>query len=257
MKKIVLILTIISFLLLQQCVQKKKKDIVSKKLASLTLDKDSGYITKREGLEFLVAQSLSDTIDSYWKQVTLLDTIGKYYMISPNKFILYISDFGKEYSGASHFLIEIYSGNNEQKIIKKERIAHGNYLCFHTKSYEALQKTGNFFYVIISSTGSGFCGEYIYVFKHVMAQNSMLLIPISSSSFFGQNHTFLSSSFRLKDNVLMLNYHHEKGIYDPKTNKSVMNKKDTFSIKYFYEKDSWIIADSIMYKEKSDELDGL
>ena len=85
----------------------------------------------------------------------------------------------------------------------------------------------------------------------------MLLIPISLSSFFSQNHTFLSSSFRLKDNVLMLNYHYEKGIYDPKTNKSVMNKKDTFSIKYLYDKESWIIADSIMCKEKSDELDGL
>lgn len=83
-KLFILIIVIISLLFACNGKQKESPEKYSNDFLILDFDKDSGYVTKEYGLPFLLANSLTDTLDSFWNQAKDNDTIGKYYNVKKN-----------------------------------------------------------------------------------------------------------------------------------------------------------------------------
>ncbi|MGK4568140.1 hypothetical protein [Flavobacterium sp. 3HN19-14] len=80
--------------------------------------KDSGYIIKQKGIEFLLATNLIDTLNSNWNQAKEGDTIGKFYKNKlTNSYFLCTIDLSKKYSFETHLLVEIKPNG---KILKKK-----------------------------------------------------------------------------------------------------------------------------------------
>jgi hypothetical protein len=259
MKQVFLFITIISLIWTQLFNRSETKNAFDPLVTlSLTLNRDSGYITKKVGLIFLVSQSLTDTADSYWNQVSSNDSIGKYYMAAPNKFIIYCHDYGKNYLGRSSLLFEIYNDGIIPKIIAKERFV-GSYNCCS----EGLQKHGKFYSLKLCGTGSGYCESHIYLFNHAIPQNKLTLIPISMSWFGFGGYQTLYSSFNLMDTVLDVDYSYKKGTLSKDSTKlNSMNLNpatfsDRFSLKFIYKNDNWIMKDSILFKQKETEWLGI
>ena len=204
------------------------------KLNQLIQSKDSGYIVKKKGLDFLLSLSLTDTLNSYWNQSKDNDTIGKYYKdYASNNYFMCFVDLTKKYSFETHLLMEV-KGNGE--ILKKERFFHGNYPCCWKNYYEGFSKYGEYFRIKTCGTGSGYCASYFYLFKEILSQESQNSIPKEywSSSLITQH---LTSQMELKDNELTMHYKLETGeLYDSDFR---VNETKTFDVKYLFKNKKW------------------
>lgn len=70
---------------------KVDEKIVKTPESKLILSQDSGTITKREAIDFLVSSKLTDTTGPRWYLVGDNDTIGKYYKVKKLETIIYVS----------------------------------------------------------------------------------------------------------------------------------------------------------------------
>ncbi len=246
-----LILTLLLVLCFASCNRKKDNFAVlnqkNKKFIQIIQAKDSGYITKHKGIEFLIAAKLTDTLNSYWSQAKDNDTIGKYYRNpSSNSYFFCTIDLSKKYSFETHLLIEVKSNG---KILETQRFFHGNYSCCWENYYEGFNKHGKYFGLKTCGTGSGYCASYLYLFKEILSQESQNSIPESywSSFVISQN---LTSKLELKNDVLIMHYKLEKGELNENSNFKV-NETRIFDVRYVFKNKKWVTREN----KKFDGLD--
>ncbi|MCL2131450.1 MAG: hypothetical protein FWH36_03195 [Lentimicrobiaceae bacterium] len=155
--------------------------------SKLILTNDSGFVTKNEGLDFLLANSLMDTndflyltdsnvIEEYIKKKNYdgpvvkipveNDTIGKYYrMENSDNYIVCLVYYSARIKQHIHCLMEI---NSNGELVKNEKFYLG---LFITKiPYDIFYRYGDFF--ALENLNNRICfGDYgylgLYLFKEV------------------------------------------------------------------------------------------
>ncbi len=215
--------------------------------SKLILSHDSGFVIKKNGLSFLLANALTDTTDSFWNQLKDSDTIGKYYKVrETNNYFYCTIDLTRKYTFETHLLIEI---NTIGDILKSERFFHGNYLCCWDNYYEGFKKYGDYFGIETCGTGSGYCASYLYLFKNILPQEKQNSIPQSYWSSLGAGGLSqrFSSEMKFKKDKLVLYYKIEYGELDDSSNFNIKKTK-TFDIEYLLKNNKWTTNDSSKFE---------
>lgn len=214
----------------------------------LLLEQDSGFVTKKIGLPFLLAHQLTDTMGTSWDNTKDSDTIAKYYKVEQNGHFYYCTiDNSLEYTHATHLILEL---NQAGELLQSERFFHGHYHCCWENSYEGFQKYGDYFGIKTCSTGSGFCATHLYLFKNLVPQDSLESVLIDYWEAMGgedRNPRSLSSSLTINKDVLLVHYKLEEGKIVNDTRFKVQ-KTRRFDVPYILKNHQWIPQDSAMFK---------
>lgn len=214
----------------------------------LPLSEDSGFVTKKIGLPFLIAHQLTDTTGVYWNDLKSNDTIAKYYRLKDNGHFLYCTvDYNPDYIFETRILLEL---NQSCKILQVERYYNGNYACCWANLYEGFQKYGDYFGIKTCSTGSGFCASNLYLFEKLTPQDSLEPIVTDYYEAMGGadlNPRVLKSTFSLKKDELRVNYTLEEGVIGHDDQFKVQKTK-RFTVPYRRRGISWVAQDSTMFK---------
>lgn len=211
----------------------------------LILSSDSGFVTKKMGLSFLLSNNLTDTSEFFWNQIVESDTIAKYYQIIDNGNYIYCTiELSKEYSFRTNLLIEL---TKEGEIVRIERFFHGNNPCCWKNYYEGFHKYGEYFGIKICGTGSGYCASYLFLFKDIISQDSQKAIPLRFWSYCGGQAQCFNSAMEIEKDILRMHYKLEDGILDDSSNFKVTNTK-TFEVKYFFRDKVWNTNDSLKFE---------
>lgn len=225
----------------------------------LTLTQDSGFITLKEGLDFLLSNSLIDTAEcmyfwrlgqtdtteyvSFWKLCSQMDTIAKYYRKGKSDhYIMCIFEcpmiVQKSPSLLSYDVIEI---NSDGELIKKERFlpAHWRKIDY----YNGFSKYGDFFGITVFRIWVGAVDSYLFLFKDVIPQDSirpiLLLYDAPPEGSRCAVHVFTSKMDIKKDELI---FRYKKEIDKQRKNGVWIKKYRTkkYTINYFYEDGKWI-----------------
>lgn len=214
----------------------------------LDLSKDSGFVTKKIGLPFLIAHQLTDTIGTYWKDyIKDSDTIGKYYKIQETGHFYYCTIDRQPDDFETHLILEL---NQDGKLLQSERFFHGHYHCCWENRYEGFQKYGDYLGIKTCSTGSGFCATHLYLFKNLVPQDSLESVLIDYWEAMGgedRNPRSLSSSLTISKDVLLVHYKLEEGKIVNDTRFKVQ-KTRRFDVPYIHKNHQWLPQDSTMFK---------
>ena len=246
MRKVILSIVIITICF--SCQHKNSsnnKNIVGEKLIQ-KMEKDSGYIIKKDGLPFLLASSLTDTIGRSWGFPKDNDTIAKYYKVKQTgNTIICFEDYAVMNKIPQVILIEI---KQDGTIIKKERFNQSYATCCWDDKFFGFVKYGSYFCLKNCEDGSGFCSSHLYLFKNVITQDSINDILENCWSSFGELVlTNLTSSIDLHDDYIIMHYAFEGGKLDDKSHYTAKEKKK-FNIKYVLKNNKWITTDSTNLK---------
>ena len=219
----------------------------------LFFDKESGFLTKEEGMAFLLFNSLIDTFSSfsklkYWDKINSTDTIGRYYRIENSDNYMMCLPHSLDFFGPMYLIIEVTSHG---KLVKSEKFDFGNAHKWNTYYKDFFQKEK--FWGIVAQGGYN-CGGYLYgnlyLFKELLPQDSITYIrfferEISHKNIFRKKKIIKRyyPAMKIEGNELIINYKLNRG--KVKTDKaghiifeySRTNKK--ISIKYFYEDERW------------------
>jgi hypothetical protein len=248
MKKQIYILTIpIIFAFCSEQVENNSLVIdKSVSINKLELLMDSGFVTKKVGLPFLLSNNLTDTTESSWEIVNDNDTIAKYYKVKESGHYYYCSiDLSRQYSFETHLIIELSS---EGEIIKSERFLHGNYSCCWNNYYDGFNKYGDYYGIDICGTGSGYCTTYLFLFKNLIPQNSQKEIPINYWSSSGEGESYsLSSSMNLNKEIIIMHYRLDEGELDDSLNFKI-NKSREFDVEFNLIKGIWTTNDTAKFE---------
>src|ERR671913_255694 len=69
---------------------------------------DSGFITKEDGLPYLLKEKLTDTINSFWIHAAINDTIGKFYRVeTTGNYLVSTINLSSKLTFETHLLFEI------------------------------------------------------------------------------------------------------------------------------------------------------
>ena len=222
----------------------------------LILVNDSGIVTKKEGLPFLLSNSLTDTIphSNSWHLFNENDTIGKYYRIeNSNNYMVCLIDYGcaEESLFETHLIIEI---NGKGELVKSARFRHWNYSYCWNDFTSGFHKYGDFFGIEICGTGLGFCSSNLHLFKEVTPQDSIFGIPLGLWFNYDKNNTtrLSVSNMEINKDEFILHYVlvYGKLKYNKKSDSyyTKMKKREIFQIRYFYENGKWNTKDTANYE---------
>ncbi len=208
---------------------------------------DSGYINKKEGLQFLLSNSLSDTANSAWYLMKETDTIGKYYKVNESgNFYLCLIDYSNRYTFETHLIIEV---NPSGDVLESERFRHGNYPCCWRNYYDGFNKYGEYFGIITCGTGSGYCASHLYLFKQLISQDEQKSIPEDYWSC-GPNGEFhsLNSTMEFQQGNLIMHYKLDYGKMSLK-GKNKVKKTKSFDAIYTFKDNKWTTNDSTKLRD--------
>jgi len=217
---------------------------------------DSGFVTKKEGVAFLVANFPTDTTQT-WTIYKQTDTIGKYYRLeNSDNYIMCLIYFNPKDYFETHLVIEI-TPNGE--LVKSEEFIHGHYSCCWNNAYNGFSKYGDFFGIKTCGTGSGYCSGQLYLFKNVISQNSADWIPFECESYGVYDDDFAiiyyTSNIEIKKDEFIFHYVLKYGDVEYNEKNKTYDFKSPhikeFSIKYFYENGKWNTND----KDNLEKLD--
>ena len=205
---------------------------------------DSGFVTKKDGLYFLLWHGLTETKDSFWNQIKKTDTIGKYYKVkeSGNYFVC-LMDFSRQYTFETHILLELTPSG---KLIKSERFFHSNYACCWENYYEGFNKIGNYFSLKICGCGTDLCLGRLYVFKEILPQDQQQPIPSYSWVNYEGSSTVVNSTLEFKDDQLLMHYEEDSGRVDDSANFNIDSVK-CVDVKFYFKNNKWITPDSAKF----------
>lgn len=148
---------------LQGClgiVEKPRGD--AKTPTTLKLTADSGYVSKKEILTFLASNSLTDTLNDWWKHWKVADTMGKYYKMegSGNYLLCVLSANTANNSVEVNKLIEL--SKDGKLVTSQEFYSEG---CDMNHRTQALGRVGNYFVTYSCGHGAGFSSSWIHLFS--------------------------------------------------------------------------------------------
>lgn len=214
--------------------------------ASKLFTQDSGFISKKGVLNFLVSKRMGDTADRHWELYADTDTFGKYYRLPDGNFIACLEDIGGD-SFESHLLLEI---NPYDSVLKKERYIHANYPCCWRNQYEGFMKSGDYFLFKFCQTGSGFCASGIYFFQRITPQDSLdhVVLGYWNSMGDGEGHAWLlSGMWHISDDSLTMQHR----LYTFSWEDTLHRPDDSvlFNVVYVKDKRGWRVTDSTYLKK--------
>jgi hypothetical protein len=208
---------------------------------------DSGYITKKDGLPFLLKENLTDTSKVFWNDISANDTIGKFYREpKAGHYFVYLYNKSLEYKGECHTLLDI---SDSGKLLRHTDFLHGNHgCCLDNYYYDGFNKVGDFFALNTCGTGAGYCAKYLWLFDKVTPQEQQKSIYESIWTSIGPESQYLSSQKEIKYDTLIMYYKLEKGELDD-SSEFIVKKIERFNVKYFLKDDRWLTADSLRVQE--------
>lgn len=206
----------------------------------LPLLQDSGFVTKKDGLPFLIAHKLTDTTGSYWDNLQASDTIGKYYKIKESGHFYYCTiDYSPEYTFETHLIIEF---NQDGKLLQSARFFHGHYHCCWDNRFEGFNRYGDFFGIKTCTTGSGFCATDLYLFKTLRQQEEQTFIPLGQWFAFGNDigePRNVSANLEWNKNELIVHYLLEDGVLDDQGNFKVKQTRK-MDVTFIFKNQHWV-----------------
>lgn len=222
-----------------------------KKLPTLTLKGDSGYVTKAEVLPFLLASRLTDTAQGYWRQRfnSDSDTIGKYYLANTagNKIML-MQFYNKVDSGEELGVMEF---NRQGILLAHEGYPMVDYWC-DDHAIKTFEKKGRYFMITGCGHGSGFGSEYRYIFDHVVPYDKLNAIWFSCYNAFGIHYTGhpgeVSGEMSIADSGILLHYTFRSGEWD-KNDDITWNVDKKADVLYTWATDHWTTRDSAVLED--------
>jgi len=215
----------------------------------LNFNNDNGFITKEEGLAFLIANSLIDTNkNKRWNEISKSDTIGRYFRIENSDNYLICLPYSLDFFKPKFLIIKIsFNG----KLLKSEKYDFGNAHKWNSY-YKDFFKYGNFF-GIVAQGGHG-CGKYhysnLYLFKELLPQDSISFIRLVEVRVLNKNiiKSFWSS-IEMENDDLIVHYKFINGnVKFGKEEGSIFKfrrlAKKKFTIKFIYKNRKWISDDT-------------
>lgn len=230
----------------EENVEQGRKEMKGLFLSS-PLKGNTGFITKKEGINFLKKVTFPDTIDDSSLQDN--DTIGKYYKIDNTRNYLICFNRYNEGMGLHRVLVEV---NQKGKYINDEVFENGGRRsCWGKKPLSGFQKHGEFFEFVSCATGSGHTSRHLYVFKKLQPQNSIpSIIEYSWTAL--EYGTYLQSTRKYKDNTLTMKYQLDSLFFEHVENSNGTQEHSTKinegTIVFEYKNDQWVTKDSVLFK---------
>ncbi len=213
----------------------------------LVLKSDSGYVSKSDALEFLIANHLTDTLDDYWK-IRFPgdeDTIGKYYPSNTNGNII--------------LLVKLMDYNKAFERLVLMEISKDGLLLGHTAydvtddrcedAVRSFRKNGKYFIITGCGHGSGLGWGYGYVFDHVVQEGLL-----NSIGFTGFCATYwanpdqsqrITSTMETDDTSVLLHYTIMTG-WNNRGDEIQWQPPIKADVRYTWEDDHWITKDSAL-----------
>jgi hypothetical protein len=238
----------------------QKKDSVyptMNELCSKIFISDSGYILKNDAVHFLLAIGMTDTSTDnsgkgpFWNRRKITDTLGKYYLSAESDhYLMCLVDYGKTDGWETHVLSEYEKGNDNWKLIAKERYSHGNYPSCWPNIFDGFKKYGNLFSISNCGTGSCFSSTHMQFFNAVVKQdwkNSLCTNIFQCGEEFG-NDQKLDSKMIISNKTIYLNYFYKEG------KKDSIKVKYNFSVNYSLENGMLKIKDSVSVKKYNEKI---
>jgi len=220
----------------------------------LILTNDSGFVTKKEGVAFLLANSIIDTNNFLY--VTDNDTIGKYYRIdSSNRYIMCLLGCPEHFYPFANRIIEITSNG---ELVKNEIFA---FPCSNIPYNKIFSRYGDFFGIRTCYIYVGAFRSDLFLFKEITPQDS--ITPILFSYWHHQGRIFYKksiSNIEVKGNELIIHYLTKIDItkkqpFDKNGNlryKTPRTKK--FTREYFLEDKQWVSKDIEKDKKTNEKI---
>lgn len=148
-------------MLLQGCLGIVDKPRPAPKVtATLKLPADSGYLSKNDVLTFLIANSLTDTLNDWWKKQLPADTMGKYYKMDNGHYLACVLSANTEHSSMEvNKLIEL--DKNGLFVSAQDFFTEG---CDVNRRTGALGKVGGFFVTYTCGHGATFHSSWFHLF---------------------------------------------------------------------------------------------
>ncbi len=212
---------------------------IGKKGVGVTFSSDSGFVTKQEGVRFLLSVIPADTSRSFWKHVTDSDTIGRYYQQhGSGHYVLCLADYSGVYDFETHLLFEVKADGT---VLKAERYYHGNYPCCWNNAYEGFYKMGDFFVMTVCGTGSGYCGSEVYVFRELISQSKQNSIRTHYwfSDPEGGDPRSLYATMECKGGAIIVHYTFETGSFSEDNTRFQVAQTERFDVSYQFRKGKW------------------
>lgn len=131
---------------------------------------DSGFLTKRDGLPWLLKLGVADTTDSLaratWRLVAPTDTIGKYYRTARtgNTLVLCEVETGV-FPDENHWLLEIAP---DGRLRQRQRYFLGKYACTGGNFLAGFRQAGTWFLLGSNNTGTAFCTGFVSIFDRAL-----------------------------------------------------------------------------------------
>lgn len=213
------------------------------KPGSALFTQDSGFIRKKDVLNILKYNHLTDTTASGWTLYPDTDTFGKYYRQPDGNIMACLLDVGGP-SFETHLLMEV---RPDDSLISAERFFHGNYPCCW-ENFDGFGKFRDYYYLKICNTGTAFCMSSICVFKNVQPQDSMSpIIQGYWSGSMGGEARDLTSQWTINGDSLLMHYQLEEYYCMDTLKRSI--KTATFSIIFLKRENRWQPTDSALLEK--------
>ena len=233
----------------------------------LIFTNESGFVTKEDGMAFLLSNSLIDTTIRFskleeWDKINSTDTIGRYYQIENSDSYMMCLPYSLDFFRPIYLIMEVTSHG---KLVKSEKFDFGNAHTWNTY-YKDFSKMENF-WVVFAQGGHAvhwYCKAYL--FKKLLPQDSISYIRIGErhilhkSKYFRSRKEILkrylpSTSMKIEGNELTLNYNLRNGkVKKDKDGYSNIffkysRRSKKVSIKYLYENEKWNTNDTKQLKK--------
>lgn len=220
----------------------------------LNFSSEYGFITKEEGLTFLIANSLIDTANlKEWNKIRITDTIGKYYRIENSDNYLICLPYSLDFFKPKYLIIKISS---DGQLLKNEKYDFGN--IHHWDSYyKDFFKEGVFWGIIAQGGYINHTYGNLYLFEELLSQDSLSSIPLFEDMIFYKNIKFshkkriknCTCNFYISNGELIVTYKFFIGKVKETKDKNIIFSfrcfpKNKFTIKYVYKNKKWITKDT-------------
>ncbi|WP_206156159.1 hypothetical protein [Chitinophaga fulva] len=200
-------------------------------------------------LQFLGAHHLVDTAHSVWRLYDDTVSLGKYYRQREGTFIACMLDPVTE-EFPIHLLIE---ANLFDDVLKVERYFHWNSPCCWERN-DGFTKWGDYYFLKICGTGSGYCSTNLFCFQDVVPQDSLRHVVAGYWSAMGNTGTDniwnIESNMQINGDTLWMHYKLEE--FDQEDTVYLQPKDTaTFTVMYLKDKKGWRAVDSTMLEKYS------
>lgn len=204
---------------------------------------DSGYITPGN-VHQLLKITQADTLFTFYTDAPATDTLGKYYKMANGNYIASVAVIGPE----GYILCE---ATPDGTVLKQEKYIFNNFECCWKSKDDCLRKYGNYYTFLTCSTGTDYCGGYLYIFKEVTSQQTAP--GIDKSEFYRRwkagkdTYHDINGEVKVTGDTVTMHYTHE--VYKERKNgKRKVKLQKRLSACYTQQDGKWVIADSVKVK---------